>query len=178
MELIKLTITNKNENNREMPHTHFLLFFVSILFALIVILDVQIWKISKFIQVMPFLFRFFMSIIFIGLAIYLTISSHNAIFSDHHNIKESLITNGILSKVRNPMYLGLNLFYWSIIAFTLSLLGFFFWLIVFLSLFQRMVRYEEKSLEHEFGNEFRQYMTIVPRWIPKMVRKNVKYNKE
>jgi len=78
-----------------------------------------------------------------------------------------LITTGPYAIVRNPLYIG-NI----MIAIGLSLFSELVWFvpIVFIYLFilyHLVARYEEKKLSERWGNDYMEYMRVVPRWIPK-----------
>ena len=76
-----------------------------------------------------------------------------------------LVTNGIFSITRNPMYLGLFLSILSTILFFGSWFGiiilmFFVW---YINKFQIIP--EEEAMEKLFGNKFSEYRQKVRRWI-------------
>lgn len=79
--------------------------------------------------------------------------------------QSSLITSGPFRLSRNPLILGivaimlgLALIFGSWGGIVLSLLVFLFW-----DFWIR--RIEEKELERVFGEEYRQYQKVVPRWV-------------
>lgn len=77
-----------------------------------------------------------------------------------------LISTGPFARVRNPLYLG-NIALW--IGFTVS--AGLLWLapIVLLVLgleYHAIVRWEESLLVSRLGDDYREYLTRVPRWIP------------
>ena len=77
-----------------------------------------------------------------------------------------LVTNGPFQWVRNPIYLG-NFF----ITLGLTLFGGVEWIIVLTMLafgfqYYCIIQYEERLLSDKFGDEFRQYASKVPQWIP------------
>jgi protein-S-isoprenylcysteine O-methyltransferase Ste14 len=79
-----------------------------------------------------------------------------------------LISTGPFARVRNPLYLG-NIALW--IGFTVS--AGLLWLapIVLLVLgleYHAIVRWEEGLLVSRLGDDYREYLTRVPRWIPAM----------
>ena len=75
-----------------------------------------------------------------------------------------LVTSGIYSKTRNPMYLGFVLLLSSFMVWQGSpLLVFFFAAFVwFLTRYQIVP--EERILGYRFGQAFRDYTSRVPRW--------------
>lgn len=80
---------------------------------------------------------------------------------------QKLITSGLFSRVRNPLYIG-NLFLstGSVVAanvhplFVLGFIAFFF------IQYTPIVRWEEQNLRNNFGSDFDDYIARVPRWIP------------
>ena len=83
------------------------------------------------------------------------------------SIQESkaMITTGIFSKTRNPMYLGMISFLEGIALCSTNLFSllvpFVFWL--YLAVF--VVPREEKLMEKVFGDKYLDYKNLVPRWI-------------
>ncbi|MCI0399201.1 MAG: isoprenylcysteine carboxylmethyltransferase family protein [Chloroflexi bacterium] len=80
---------------------------------------------------------------------------------------QKLLTPGPYAFSRNPMYLselafwfGWALFYGSITVF----IGFLLWFVMFNFV---IVPYEERDLEARFGETYRQYKKMVPRWLGK-----------
>lgn len=75
-----------------------------------------------------------------------------------------LVTTGPYAFTRNPMYVGWSALYLGI-AFVLNIA----WLIVVfpavVATCHRIVRQEERSLEHEFGDEYRSYRREVRRYV-------------
>jgi len=81
---------------------------------------------------------------------------------------KKLVVSGLYQYVRNPMYVGVFL----------VIIGHFLWfgywdLLVYAFLFLIPVHlfvtlYEEPHLKETFGEEYRQYMQRVPRWIPRL----------
>ena len=79
-----------------------------------------------------------------------------------------LVTGGMYGHVRNPMIMGVltvlvgeslaigswNIFTWAITFFIINNVYF--------------VLYEEPILEKKFGDEYREYKSHVPRWIPRL----------
>ncbi len=82
---------------------------------------------------------------------------------DHEN-KPRLVTNGIFSLSRNPVFLGIILASVGVFmvvpnAFTLLILG-----LSFVSI-NTQIRLEEEHLQEEFGNSYSEYRSKVRRWI-------------
>ena len=83
------------------------------------------------------------------------------------NLKKStyLVTNGLFSFTRNPMYLGMLLFLLgtSIILNIIGGLAISFLFIFYMNFFQIIP--EENALEKLFGKNYRNYKKSVRRWI-------------
>ncbi len=77
----------------------------------------------------------------------------------------ALVDDGPFRYTRNPMYLGLIL---ALIGLALLLGTLTPWLVIVpfgLILDWRFVRHEQRTLEERFGDEYRDYMQRVRRWI-------------
>jgi protein-S-isoprenylcysteine O-methyltransferase Ste14 len=77
----------------------------------------------------------------------------------------ALMTSGIFSRTRNPLYLGLMLFYLGVAAFVQS--G---WMLIFLIAVMLIIRFsviaaEERYLERRFGDLYLAYKEKVRRWL-------------
>lgn len=88
-------------------------------------------------------------------------STDIAIEKDHR-----LVTHGIYSLVRNPMYLGILIMYPSYCAASGGLLSAAAVVAIFLPVLLRRMALEEKILEGEFGQEYRDYRNRTKRLIP------------
>jgi protein-S-isoprenylcysteine O-methyltransferase Ste14 len=76
----------------------------------------------------------------------------------------ALVTTGPYTITRNPLYLGLTMFYAGI-----ALLGNLFWSLLLLPVVLRIINQgviarEERYLENKFGEQYKQYKERVPRW--------------
>ena len=85
---------------------------------------------------------------------------------------QKLITSGPFSRVRNPLYIG-NFFLTFGIVFAANVhlyftLGF---VAVFFLQYIPIINWEENNLKNVFGEEFEEYKSRVPRWIPALTRK-------
>lgn len=81
-----------------------------------------------------------------------------------------LVSTGPFALVRNPLYLG-NIALWVGFALSLRLLWIVPIIIVILGFeYHAIVRWEETLLESRRGEEYRAYITRVPRWLPKSRR--------
>jgi protein-S-isoprenylcysteine O-methyltransferase Ste14 len=78
-----------------------------------------------------------------------------------------LVTDGIMGRVRHPMYLGIILIYLSFVLSTMSLLSLIPWFVVVV-LHDKFASYEELKLEERFGEAYKEYKQKVPKWIPRL----------
>ena len=84
---------------------------------------------------------------------------------------KKLVVRGLYRYTRNPMYLGVLtvILGWAVLFQTAGLL---FYALVFGICFQLfVVFYEERHLHRQFGREYDRYRTRVPRWLPKIGRR-------
>jgi len=74
----------------------------------------------------------------------------------------SVITTGVFTIVRHPIYLGAMLVYLGLILLTVSLLSVLWWMAIIL-FYYLISRYEEKFLLKRFGSKYMEYKKKVPR---------------
>jgi protein-S-isoprenylcysteine O-methyltransferase Ste14 len=85
---------------------------------------------------------------------------------------QRLITSGLFSHVRNPLYIG-N-FFLSVGIVVVANVHLYFTLLFILFFFLQyvpIVNWEENNLKKVFGKEFEIYMSKVPRWLPSLSKK-------
>jgi len=76
-----------------------------------------------------------------------------------------VITSGVFSIVRHPIYLSSILLYLGFILLSLSLLSALVWILI--TVFYYMIsRYEEKLLTQRFGSAYEEYKKKVPMLLP------------
>jgi len=83
---------------------------------------------------------------------------------EYQNLDKILVTSGVYSVSRNPAYVGLVLIILGLALWVGSISP---WLVVAafpLILYQFYIRIEEQQLAAEFGDRYRQYTDLVPRW--------------
>ncbi|MEA1940090.1 MAG: isoprenylcysteine carboxylmethyltransferase family protein [Candidatus Caldatribacteriota bacterium] len=79
--------------------------------------------------------------------------------------KPYVITTGVFSVVRHPIYLASILFYLGCILFSLSIFSTLVWILIII-FYYFISRYEERLLSQKFGSEYNEYMTKVPMLLP------------
>ncbi|RKT01388.1 methyltransferase family protein [Chryseobacterium defluvii] len=81
---------------------------------------------------------------------------------------DGLVTEGIFSHVRNPLYVGNILMLLGVGILANSLLYTFVVMPIFLFIYQCIVLAEENFLRNKFGTDFEEYTKKVHRWIPNL----------
>ena len=87
---------------------------------------------------------------------------------DHKVYAETLVTSGLYSHVRNPMYVG-NFF--LVIGLAIASNSWVFTLLgvpLSLAMHKAIVAAEENFLRNKFGAQFDAYSARVPRWFPRL----------
>ncbi len=157
-------------HEREIPYGHIYHAVIPIVFMLIWFLDSNIFKISTILNDMiPFIIRLILFILILSIALIFIELSHRSLFKSHKP-PNSLITNGILGYLRNPMYSGILLIYVAFILLSISFISIGFFIVIFL-VYNWMANFEEKILENMFGDEYIQYKKRVSKWIPNPFKK-------
>lgn len=87
----------------------------------------------------------------------------------HSRSGNVIVTNGPYRLMRHPVYASVLLILFGLTILTMSILGFVVWVLTFL-FYDFIARYEEAVLLSRFGNEYKDYMNHVPRWIPGIKR--------
>ena len=81
---------------------------------------------------------------------------------------EELVTRGIFSHCRNPLYVGNILMFLGVGVLSNSLLYVAVIMPLFMVIYQAIVLAEENFLRSKFGDSFNQYCSRVNRWIPSL----------
>jgi protein-S-isoprenylcysteine O-methyltransferase Ste14 len=87
---------------------------------------------------------------------------------DHKVYAEQLVTDGLYSHVRNPMYVG-NFF--LLLGLAIATNSWLFTLVgipLSLAMHKAIVAAEENFLRNKFGAQFDAYCARVPRWVPRL----------
>ena len=162
-----MNIKRHDGHEREIPNAHLFHAVLPIVFFIVWFLDSNIFHISTFLNsFIPFIIRLILFIVIFAIAIIFILLSHRALFKSHQP-PDTLITSGILSYIRNPMYFGILLIYIAFILLSVSLISVALFIVVFL-IYNWMVNFEESILENLFGEEFLKYKKKVGKWIPKI----------
>ena len=81
---------------------------------------------------------------------------------------EDLVTTGIFSHCRNPLYVGNILMLAGVGILSNSLLYVVIMIPFFLFVYQAIVLAEENFLRNKFGEQFNSYCANVNRWVPRL----------
>jgi len=85
-----------------------------------------------------------------------------------------LIVSGPFAVIRNPLYVG-NIALWAGLALSARTLWLAPLIAVVLALeYHAIVRWEERLLVERHGDQYRQYASLVPRWIPQPGRHQIR----
>lgn len=80
---------------------------------------------------------------------------------------EGLVTDGLFSHCRNPMYVGNILLVIGMSILSNSMFAVFIMIPLFIFIYEAIVRAEESFLRNKFGSGFNDYCDRVNRWMPK-----------
>lgn len=106
---------------------------------------------------------------FIALGFNLAYNAIQIVFSEYRP-EPVMITEGLFSKTRHPIYLGAMVVYLGILILTRSLIGGFVFLFVMI-MYHFLAKHEEKLMIEIFGEKYCGYIDRVPMWLPKIFKK-------
>ena len=86
------------------------------------------------------------------------------------NRSPGVISSGVFSIVRHPIYLGAILFYLGMVVISLSIASAALFVII-VAFYISIARYEEKILTREFGDAYIQYRQRTGMLFPKLTRR-------
>lgn len=159
---MEMALKDKDYKKREMPHSHLYHALLPIIFMIVWVLDSRILRFSTLDEIVPFIVRAALFTMFLSIAIILMGLSHKALFNN--GPPNTLITGGIFSHTRNPMYLGILFIYIAFIALSISLISVALFILVFY-FYTKMIDYEEDVLEKMFNKDYKEYKKRVPKLI-------------
>jgi protein-S-isoprenylcysteine O-methyltransferase Ste14 len=135
-----------------------------LLFMAIWIIDSFILRFSTWlVKLVPLYIHIPLAIIIAITSIYLFKSGLSIVFGEIRD-PPSVIKKGPFLRVRHPVYLGEILLYLSLSISTLSVFSFIS--IIPIGIFINIISaFEEVALVEKFGDEYREYMKKVPRWL-------------
>jgi protein-S-isoprenylcysteine O-methyltransferase Ste14 len=106
-----------------------------------------------------------LGILFLAAGLLIRILAFKEIPWTHHI--EKLVTSGIYSKTRNPVYLAFGCIIIGI-AFMSARLLTIGWVLISVLVFYWLAKKEESDLERAFGTEYMKYKSQVPMFLPRV----------
>src|SRR4030042_1036843 len=138
---------------------------ILVIFLTVWILDSFVFKFSTFLnEYARWYFLVIPGIIILALAGFFVGSGLKTVFGEVRNPPQ-VITKGVFSIVRHPVYLGSIMTILGLTIMTLSLFSLIIWLIIVI-FYYYISRHEEKLLLARFGKEYEDYMKEVPMLFP------------
>ncbi len=138
-----------------------------VVFLIVWVLDSFVLRISVFpTRYASLLIRIPLGLVFIGAAAYFAKEGMRIVFGEERK-EPAVITSGVFSRVRHPVYLGCILFYLGLVVFTLSISAAVVSGIIMI-FYHYISKHEERLLLDKFGKEYERYMESVPMWIPRI----------
>jgi protein-S-isoprenylcysteine O-methyltransferase Ste14 len=135
------------------------------LFLVVWITDSFIFHYTDFpAQHIPLYIRLPIAAVVLIAAAVLALRAHEAVFGGTAE-EYRLLTDGVFSIVRHPMYLGTWLFFAGLAISTLSLASAAVCVVIAL-FYHRVSKTEERLLEAKFGAEYQEYKKRVPMFLP------------
>lgn len=136
-----------------------------VIFLIIWILDSFVFKYSTFLnEDIKWYILVIPGVIIVVIAQYITISGIKTVFGEVREPPQ-VITKGVFSIVRHPVYFGSLMTILGIVLTTLSLFSLIIWIIAVI-FYYYVSRHEEKLLLAKFGKEYEDYMKKVPMLFP------------
>jgi protein-S-isoprenylcysteine O-methyltransferase Ste14 len=133
-------------------------------FLLIWVVDSFVLKISTFLaDDISLLIRLFILGLLLVISVYLIRSGHVVV--KHEQRPTGVVSTGAFRYVRHPLYLGSILFYLGLAVSTASLFSLGLMVLVFF-FYDYIASYEEKLLEDQFHQEYRNYKERTGKWVP------------
>jgi len=80
---------------------------------------------------------------------------------------ENLVTDGLFSHCRNPLYVGNILIVMGFVFVSGNLTGLIVGSLAFIAIYRLIVHSEESFLSEKFGEPYTAFCNDVPRWIPR-----------
>ncbi|MBN1697002.1 MAG: isoprenylcysteine carboxylmethyltransferase family protein [Spirochaetales bacterium] len=141
-----------------------------VIFAVCWILDSFVFRLSVGpLEIVPLAVKLSLAIPVWAFAVYIGLTSHTIVFKEVRN-PPAVITKGVFSWIRHPLYAAGLLFYTGLFLATGSLCS----LVILMPIFffiNHMAAFEEKKLEEKFGDAYRSYKKKTGRWFPKLYKK-------
>jgi protein-S-isoprenylcysteine O-methyltransferase Ste14 len=142
------------------------------LFAMIWIADTFLFQYTTFLNAyVPLVARIPLAAVFMIISGLLAKRGLTIVFGEHVE-KPSVIRKGVFEMVRHPIYLSEILFFLGLLILSLSLAAAAVW-VVEVAFLNFIAKYEERLLLARFGEEYEKYLREVPRWVPRLRKRNL-----
>lgn len=136
-----------------------------IIFLSVWILDSFVLEYTTFLaDEIAWYFRTIPGVVILAISGYLSWAGMRIVFGEKRENPE-VISKGVFTVVRHPIYLGCILFYLGLICMSPSLASAGLWILIIL-FYWLISRYEEKLLLQRFGQEYQAYRKKVPMLFP------------
>jgi protein-S-isoprenylcysteine O-methyltransferase Ste14 len=140
-------------------------FILAAVFLVTWIADSFIFKYSTFLsEYVPVYVHTAVALVILLISGWLALAGLKVVFADRRE-KPHVITTGVFSFVRHPIYLGSILAYLGMILMTLSLLCVALWLVIVV-FYYLISKFEEKLLLQRFESAYEDYIKRVPMLFP------------
>jgi protein-S-isoprenylcysteine O-methyltransferase Ste14 len=125
---------------------------------------------AHFRSIIPFSARLPLALMIILFGLFLSLSGIHTVFSEYTE-QPRMITSGLFSFVRHPVYLGALLVYIGLLVFFLSPLALIVFIAVFF-LYDWLAQDEEARMLKVFAQRYEDYRRQTPKWLPRLFRRN------
>jgi len=125
---------------------------------------------ARFRSSVPFGLRFPIALLIIFFGLFLSFAGIHTVFSEYTE-HPRMITNGLFSFVRHPVYLGALLVYIGMLAFLLSPPALLVFILVFF-LYDWLAQDEESRMLKVFSQKYEDYRLQTPKWLPKVINRS------
>ena len=144
---------------------------------MLLLLFLAVWIVDSFVirvgvllsAYVPLYVRIPIAAVFLAAGAALSTNAHRMVFGTEYQ-QLRVISTGVFSFVRHPMYLGSILVFFSFFIATLSLLAVAVWAVIVVFYFY-VSHHEEKLLLRKFGTGYEQYRHRVPMLFPLKLRR-------
>jgi protein-S-isoprenylcysteine O-methyltransferase Ste14 len=169
--LVRIPYTKKQVSNKKQIMKGAMIFIPLVLY-LLALFDFANLKLPFYLRVVG-LVIYFLGLILIGATHhYLGKNWHTILDSENYKTKE-FVKKGPYKFIRHPMYLSAFMIIIGLGIFTLNWLFLIIPFVVYLMIYLKQIKKEEKALVDGFGERYEEYIKETGRIFPKIRRKGV-----
>ncbi|OGP56185.1 MAG: hypothetical protein A2Y65_06480 [Deltaproteobacteria bacterium RBG_13_52_11] len=159
---------NIREKNGEHPFGDTGQLILLAVFLIVWVSDSFFFRASTFLSVhVPLYMRLIIFGLALITAVYLSMSGHVVV--SHEQRPVDVVSTGAFKYVRHPLYLASILSYLGLTVSTASLISFALLVVIF-AFYSYIAGYEEKLLEKNYGEAYREYKRKTGKWVPRIGR--------